>query len=301
MSFCPTLLTRPITVDRVVTVHYFEYSSSYCFEGESHDFWELLYVDKGEVDVLADGVTHRLGRGALIFHKPGEFHALRSTGTSAPNLVVVSFFCPSPAMDFFSGRITHAGEAERSLLGRIVAEGELAFSTPLGDPTTTALERREGPPFGAEQLLGSALEELLIRLIRQGGRASSGPPPLSVTSRADRDALFRSIEEYFLLRLDQPLTLSQVCADNFVGHSRLQQLVRSYTGGGVMEHFGRLRIDRAKAMIREGAGNFTEIAVALGYQSVCYFSRHFKKAAGMTPSEYAASVKALSAKNRPGV
>lgn len=301
MPFRPTLLTRPIAVDRVVTVHYFEYSSSYVFEGERHDFWELLYVDKGEVDVLADGVPHRLERGSLIFHKPGEFHALRSTGTSAPNLVVVSFFCLSPAMEFFAGRIVCADEAERALLGRIVDEGALAFSTPLDDPATTALERRKDAPFGAEQLLGGALEELLLRLIRRSGAPPSGPPPLSVTTRAGRDALFQSIEDYFLLRLDQPLTLTQVCADNFIGHTHLQQLVRSYTGGGVMKHFGRLRIDRAKAMIREGAGNFTEISAALGYQSVCYFSRHFKKAAGMTPSEYASSVKALSAKSRPGL
>lgn len=301
MPFHPTLLTQPIVVDRVVTVHYYEYSSHYYFEGERHDFWELLYVDKGEVDVLADGLTRRLERGHLIFHKPGEFHALRSTGTSAPNLVVVSFFCLSPAMEFFVGRVIRANEAERPLLGHIVTEGAQAFSTPLDDPTTTGLERREHAPFGAEQLLGGALEELLIRLIRRGGEDLPEPPSLNVAARADRDALFRSIQDYLLLHLDQPLTLAQICADNFIGHTHLQQLVRSYTGGGVMRHFGRLRVDRAKAMVREGAGNFTEIAAALGYQSVCYFSRHFKKVTGMTPSEYAASVKTLSAKNRPGV
>lgn len=301
MPFCPTVLNRPIQVDRVVTVHYFEYSSHYAFEGERHDFWELLYVDKGEVDVLADGVMHRLERGQIIFHKPGEFHALRATGTSAPNLVVVSFFCPSPAMEFFNERILGTGEVERTLLGRMVAEGELAFSTPLGDPTTSAMERREHALFGAEQLLGGALEELLIRLIRRDGAVEHAPTPISTTTRTDRDALFQSIHDYFLARLDQPLTLAQVCADNLVGNSRLQQLLRSYTGGGVMEYFGKLRIERAKAMVREGWGNFTEISAALGYQSVCYFSRHFKKVTGMTPSEYAASVKALSTKSRPGV
>ena len=46
-------------------------------------------------------------------------------------------------------------------------------------------------------------------------------------------------------------------------------------------------------MIREKQYNFTEIAQRLGYSSVHYFSRHFKQVAGMTPSEYAASVKAL--------
>ena len=304
MPFHPTVLTRPIVVDRVVTVHYFEYSSTYHFEGERHDFWELLYVDKGEVDVLADGEKYRLAQGEIIFHRPGEFHALRATGTSAPNLVVVSFFSPSPAIDFFVGQVAHTGESERALLGRIVAEGERAFSTALGDPTTTALERRENAPFGCEQLLGAALEELLVRLIRRAEEevremAPARTAPISTVARMDRDALFRSVEGYLLLRLDQPLTLDRVCTDNLVGRSRLQQLFRAYTGGGVMEHFGRLRIDRAKTMIREGAGNFSEIAAALGYQSIHYFSRHFKKVTGMAPSEYAASVRALSAKSRP--
>lgn len=297
MFFRPTSLTRPIEVDRVVTVHYFEYSSSYYFEGERHDFWEFLYVDKGEVDVVADGETRRLGRGEIIFHRPGEFHALRATGAVAPNLVVVSFYCPSPAMTFFERRLASTGEAERALLGRIVSEGELAFTTPLGDPTTTALERREDAPFGAEQLLGAALEELLIRLVRQGDapRTEQG----STIGSTDREALFARVEGYLEAHLAEPLTLARVCADNLVGRSRLQQLFRERTGGGVMEHLGKLKIKAAKHMIREGRGNFTEIAGTLGYQSIYYFSRHFKKVTGMTPSEYAGSVKVLSGKTRP--
>lgn len=297
MSFRPTLLTRPIQVDRVVTVHYFEYSSSYYFEGERHDFWELLYVDKGEVDVVADGETRRLHRGEIIFHRPGEFHALRATGAVCPNLVVVSFFCPSPAMDFFVGRVTATGEVERALLGRIISEGESAFSTPLGDPTTTLLERRENPPFGAEQLLGAALEELLIRLTRRG--EAPRMERASAIGSAAKDELFSRVERYLETHLAQPLTLAQVCADNYIGRSRLQQLFREQTGGGVMEHLGAMKISRAKHMIREGRGNFTEIANQLDYQSIYYFSRHFKKVSGMTPSEYAASVKALSGKTRP--
>lgn len=298
MPFRPIVLTRPIRVDRVVTVHYFEHSSSYYFEGERHDFWELLYVDRGEVDVLTESAVRRLGRGEIVFHCPGEFHALRATGASAPNLVVVSFFCRDPAMDFFTRRFAATGDAERALLGRIVTEGEHAFSTPLDDPATTALDRREDAPFGCEQLLGAALEELLIRLIRRGeGRPSA---PAATVGDAGKAALFRSIEDYLARHLDRPLTLREICADNFVGRSRLQQLFRTYTGGGVMEHVGRLRVLRARDMIREGAGNFTEISAALGYQSLHYFSRHFKKVTGMSPSEYAASVRVLSGKTRPG-
>ena len=47
-------------------------------------------------------------------------------------------------------------------------------------------------------------------------------------------------------------------------------------------------------MIREDQYNFTQIADAIGFSSVHYFSRQFKKITGMTPSEYASSIKALS-------
>lgn len=48
-----------------------------------------------------------------------------------------------------------------------------------------------------------------------------------------------------------------------------------------------------KAADPRGRRNITEIAEALSYSSVYYFSRAFKKSTGMTPTEYAASVKAM--------
>lgn len=100
-SYIATELRKVIDVQSIVTVHYFEYAKNYVFEGERHDFWELLYVDKGEVEVMADEVGYRLKRGEMIFHKPNEFHNVFANGVVAPNLVVVAFVCPSPRHDLF--------------------------------------------------------------------------------------------------------------------------------------------------------------------------------------------------------
>lgn len=297
MPFTPTVISRPVRVDRVVTVHYFEYSSSYYFEGEQHDFWEFVYVDKGEVDVLAGGRELRLGRGSLLIHPPGEFHALRATGSSAPNLVVASFFCEGDALARLGEGPYPMGEAERALIGGIVAEAECAFATPLDDPTTTALERRPDAPLGAEQLVAAYMEELLIRLLRAGAPEPRGAGPMEPQSRNE---VFLRVDAYLAERLSQTLTLDRICRDNLVGRSRLQQIFHAETGGGVMEYFGRRKIEAAKEMIRRDDGNFTEIANRLGYQSIYYFSRHFKKVTGMTPSEYASGVRALAAKTKPG-
>src|SRR5699024_12430474 len=70
----------------------------------SHDFWEFICVDKGDVAVTGGDRKIILNRGEVAFHQPGEFHDVQATGKSAPNLVVISFQCDSPAMDFFRGK-----------------------------------------------------------------------------------------------------------------------------------------------------------------------------------------------------
>ena len=156
--FTPTVLAKAIDIPAVVTVHYFEYAKDYVFEGESHDFWELLYVDKGEVEVMADKTGYRLRQGDMIFHKPGEFHNVFANGVVAPNLVVVAFLCESPGMRYFEGKILRTGADERELLARLVNEARDAFSCPLDDPHTTRMERAggragsQGILFGQETL-----------------------------------------------------------------------------------------------------------------------------------------------------
>ena len=223
-----------------------------------------------------------------------ELRFLRTLEQRGPDLVVVSFQCDSPHMDFFRGLVTFVGESERSLLARIVEESGTAFSTPLNDPSTTTLQRRAQAPFGGEALLAAALEELLIRLIRR-----QSTPAIQIFPCRTEDDNMNRVLRYMEQRVEQNLTLEQICRDNLIGRSQLQKLFHSHTGGGVMEYFSWLKIQTARRMIREGRLNFTQIATRLSFQSVHYFSRRFRQITGMSPSEYAQSVRMLS--DLPGV
>ena len=92
------------------------------------------------------------------------------------------------------------------------------------------------------------------------------------------------------------LTIETICRDNLTGRSQLQKIFRNAHGCGVIDFFTRMKIDAARQLIRNNQLNFTEIADRLGYNSVHYFSRQFKKLTGMTPSEYAVSIRSLSEK-----
>lgn len=96
-------LNAVFDIPKIYTVHYFEYDCNYVFKGESHDFWEILFVDCGSVEVTVENRSMVLEKGSLLFHQPNEFHALRAIGKNPPNLIVVSFDCDSPIW-MFSGK-----------------------------------------------------------------------------------------------------------------------------------------------------------------------------------------------------
>ena len=287
-------------LDYLVTVHYFEYPHDFYFAGEAHDFWEFLYVDKGEVEVNAGGVLHSLKKGDIIFHRPMEFHGLRAVGVNSPNLLVAAFVCKSPDMSFFDGKLMRVGDSERDLLAQVIREARSAYSSPLNDPYLEQLTLREDIPFGAEQMIKISIEQMLIQMVRKGRSGSARPDEKTTSSireTADGELLARVIA-YLDRRIREQITLDEVCRDNLIGRSSLQKAFRAKTGGGVMEYFSQMKIETAKQFIRDGQRNFTQIAHDLGFSTIHYFSRRFKAVTGMTPTEYASSVKIREEKER---
>ncbi len=293
MNFIPTILNESFKIDKLYTVHYFEFSKNYTFKGESHPFWEFVYVDKGEVYAVSDDKKIHLTKGQVIFHKPNEFHTVMADGKTAPNLLIVSFECNSSAMDFFENKICVIGDKERHLLAKIIEESNNTFTTPLDDPLTTCLERKPDAQLGSEQYIKISLEWLLLDLLRQDS-STSQKAPTSLIKENSQNEVFDKIIKYMENNLDKQLLLSEICKDNLVGRSYLQKLFREKTGGGAIDYFNKMKINCAKQMIRESSGNFTEISIKLGYNSIHYFSRQFKNMTGMTLSEYASSVKILT-------
>ena len=295
MEYKSTVLRPSAVVHRVISIHYFEYMSDFSFPGESHDFWEFVCVDKGVIDVMAGEKRIPLKRGNIIFHQPGEFHNIITNGEVAPNLVVIGFECHSPCMKAFEGKMRTVSETERELLARIIIEARNAFSGRMDDPYQEELVRNPSPlAFGAEQMIANYLEELIIHLYRRyfenpGQFKTRRQPEVHIKSDA-YNRIIRYMEEH----IGERLSLDTICRDTLTGRSQLQKIFREAHGCGVIDYFSSMKIDTAKQLIRDNHLNFTEISDRLGYTSVHYFSRQFKKLTGMTPSEYATSIRRLS-------
>lgn len=297
MTYQPLNLSSAIEINHIYTIHYFEYASDFSYKGEYHDFWELCYVDKGEIMVQADEQQILLKQGNVIFHKPNEFHSLKAANHTAPNIVVISFECHNSAMDFFEKKIFTIDGEERSLLANAINEARLMLDHPLNIPGQRCLYKKDKIPFGAEQMTKMYIEMFLIHLQRR--KCQPNFRKLNISTRIQENAddyYFESLLNYLEENLDQHLTLQKIAHDNLMSIAKLQKLFKDKTQKGVIEYFSILKVEMAKDMIRLQHYNFTQISEKLGYNSIHYFSRQFKKVTGLTPTEYALSIQALENK-----
>ena len=300
MAYRSTRLRREVSVQKIISVHYFQYMSDFVFPGESHDFWELVCVDRGEIEAVAGNRRIALKRGDILFHRPGEFHNVVTNGKISPSLVVIGFECRSRCLEGFGDRVMTVQAGEKELLAKIILEAQAACDGPLGDPYQEELIPAKCPPFGAEQLIGRYLEELIICLYRRYFTGARPDIPEPFRPEGEGDETSRRILRYLEERVGERLTLEQIAKDNLMGTSQLEKLLKKSWGCGAIELFSRIKIDAAKQLIRDGQLNMTQIADRLGYSSLYYFSRQFKKTAAMSPSEYAASIRILSEKRPRG-
>lgn len=277
--------TRPktvINVSRIVTIHYYEFGPNFIFAGEQHDFWEMVYVDKGTVQIRRDDEDVVLQQGEVIFHRPNEFHAIRSLN-SAPNFFVISFTCTSEAMCCFEKYQTKLDKTLKAYLSSIIREAESTYRIPKNDPELTKLERRENALLGGEQLIQMYLQQLLIFMLRAMNDHADAIFP---QKEPQLHPLVRVIQAYLESKVEETVRIEDLCYEFGYSRSFLSRLFQEETGASLAAYAMQRKIDKAKALIRETKLNFAQISARLGFENPQYFSRVFKRCTGMTPTEF---------------
>ena len=266
-----------------MTIHYYEFGPNFVFQGEKHDFWEMVYVDKGKVQVRRDEEELILKQGELLFHQPNEFHSIRSLDSSQ-NFFVISFSSASPAMAYFEKRRTQLDATLKPYLSSIIKEAEKTYNIPKNDPNLRKLHRKENAPLGGEQLIQTYLEQLLIFLLRtitKEGSLVSFPKKGS-----QEDPLVEAIKQYLAQHISDTIRVEDICNEFDYSRSYLNKRFQNETGISLAAYMNTLKIEEAKRMIRESKLNFAQISEYLSFDNPQYFSRVFKNHTGMTPTEF---------------
>ena len=285
MEYISTAIPNTVTVDGIVTVlrHYYTDEDIPC--GERHDFPELLYINRGRHIAVVGGQKISLSAGQMLIYPPGVFHTVDSP--SGAEGLIVSFEMAPDAVLPLCGKVFTLSAGQKQTLLQIMGTGLECF-VPLGEKELAGGKRGMVPSPRADgatlQRLKKQLEFFLADIFRDSVLRGENRKDL----RKDRDygAVCAFLEE----NIGNALTVEEIARGSGMSVSKLKALVREKSGGGAVELFNALKIEKAKMMIGEGKYNFTAIALELGFGSLHYFSRTFKKYTGVSPSEYEKSI-----------
>jgi len=155
----------------------------------------------------------------------------------------------------------------------------------------------EGLETGADEYLTKPFDqrELLLRVrnliarsqqLREkyAGEMALRPAAVAVTSVDEQflDQVSQAIEQNLS---NEQFSVEDLAAAVAFSRSQLHRKLKALTGKSPNEHIRNFRLLRAKELLEKGAGNVSEVAMEVGYNSLSYFTSSFKKAFGFPPSE----------------
>ena len=140
---------------------------------------------------------------------------------------------------------------------------------------------------GNDDSIFSLLTLLLLHLQKSKDGGKLGIQP----TISGENTIIRKAQQYVQAHIADKLSVPVVAEGIGVSASYLTALFHKHLEFSPAEYIRRIKLQQSKQLIREGQMNFTEISEYLQYSTVHHFSRQFKQMFGMTPTEYAKSVR----------
>lgn len=103
---------------------------------------------------------------------------------------------------------------------------------------------------------------------------------------SQHNSVVNTICDYINNHYDKEITLDDVALLVHMNASYVSRVIKKVTGQNFIEILLSTRIEHAKQLLRNPAVKTYQVAEQVGISDSKYFSQLFKKATGMTPTEY---------------
>ncbi len=245
----------------------------------------LLLVTNGAVTVRGEDEEYvRLGRGDLLTVTPGGRCRVGGPREEAETVR----FAADPGWTARALGLARCGPLRGPVpffVDRVGTDPARRGGRLLHDP----LDPGEGPATLGELKRAARHLELLAltcearpSILHEGGRRG---PARSESRRERLLAVLAGLPDGSL----EGVTLQAIAEQIGISERQASRLFRAELGVTFREHLSRLRLERAKALLRETELPVIEVAAETGWSSLAHFNATFRERVGLTPTGYRAS------------
>lgn len=245
----------------------------------THDFLEFVYIEEGEAVHDIGGASGRLSKGDYFVV---DYNTAHSYFSEKGNLTVINcLFMPELIDKTFTGVKSFNELAERyflSITGRKI-KGPSSNQVFCDDGTVGRLFSQMVDEFadkkeGYIEVLKHCLCTLIIKAVRQVGADRAVSEPTSY--------IISEIKKNYM----NNITLETVCRSLNYSIPYISTRFRQETGLTFTAYLQNKRIEESCALLSESNIGVSEIAERVGYSSVKFFNKVFRRITKMSPREY---------------
>lgn len=242
-------------------------------EPHSHDFYELYFLLDGEREFFLDNKMFKVGSSTLVVVPPYHLHKTEGGPYKRVNINVSPTLLPDYLIDFLNKISNYiAIKIDRStyeIISRLLSEGAKLQISTVKNKTDCLL----------------SITQTILYLI-----SSRELTPISATSTAYQlnkvSPEVLKILSYINTNFNQDISLKALCEKFYLSKVSLCKKFKSVMNCSIMDYVSRLRLAKAKSLLRDQNMSVEDVAIECGYSSANYFGLIFKKEVGLSPLNY---------------
>lgn len=247
------------------------------------DYYLIHYVDAGYGSFTYEGADYSLGPGDSFVIEPG----------------VLASYTADESVPWRYRWIAFKGEEARELMEVAgltrempvvhVGAGRSGRGVRLCFERVRAGFAEAAPSVGLRS--GAYLRLLLAEYADAVRRASEPAAPPEGAAAEGGGLLVRQAIHYLSAQYAEPISIELMAESLGYNRAYVSRLFKRHTGVSPVTFLLRLRLDRARRLLRERLELTVEqVASSVGFQDALYFSKQFRRAYGQSPTEYRAEV-----------
>ncbi|MFV0362515.1 MAG: AraC family transcriptional regulator [Suipraeoptans sp.] len=255
--------------------------SNVCSTSHWHNFLEITCVLDGEVKYYVEGREYHLQSGDIILFNHLESHHWEVISSKLELMVLVfSSRIISDSMNMMDREyLVPFFKRGSNFTNKINGQGEIGSC--LWQMIEEICEEKSNENPGYMIMVKADIMRILTLLIRHYQREEHSID----NSKSEKAELNRisDVIEYMKSNYFERITLEDVAAKACMCPNYFSSYFHRKTGNSFQEYLTRIRMDRARNMLRDSNSGITTVAHACGVSNMSNFYRLYKKTYGISP------------------
>lgn len=247
-----------------------------------HNEYEIYYLLKGERYYFIDKQIYHVKKGSLVFIDRNQIH--RTVGAASDYHDRILLLVPrediAPLLrlcdqgDMGSFFVKNYGIVELNEEGQSYVES-LLFSI-----MDEVKEKRTNYEF----LVKTKVVELMVYALRC--KSGENLSPIAQPMQTEKHKKINEVAEYIHENYGSSISLSNIADNFYMSKCYLSRIFKEITGFTVNEYINITRIKQAQQLLLHSDYNISQVSEAIGYDSITYFEKVFKKYLECSPLRY---------------